>query len=90
MARHATPMEVELGRAALQHSDVVGLGRRWWRLDEAEDVGGVLSVFSPIDDEGEFWYDVGSIRLKVGDDLGEVRERVRTFLRSLPRLPRAR
>ncbi len=89
-ARHATPQEVALGHAALVRSSYgCSVGRRWWRLDEREDVGGTLYVFSPTPD-GEFWYDVGSIRLKVGEPIPEVRERVRCFLRSIPPIPRAR
>lgn len=87
-ARHATEREVELGRAALcRSSNGCAVGRRYWRLDEAVDVGGTLWVMTPTPD-GEFWYSVGSLRLKVGDDLQETRERVRAFLREIPRLPR--
>ena len=90
LARPATDREIELGRVALDRSpDLCAVGRRWWRLDPEPDVGGVLTVLTPTLD-GEFWYSVGELRLKVGDDLGEVRERVKSFLRSIPRLPRAR
>ena len=90
LARHATEREVELGRIALvRSSNGCSVGRRWWRLDEAVDQGGTLTVFSPSLD-GEFWYDVGSIRLNVGDPLPEVRERVKAFLRSIPPIPRYR
>ncbi len=89
-ARLATEREVELGRIALVRSSYgCSVGRRWWRLDEAVDVGGTLWVMTPTPD-GEFWYDVGSIRLKVGEPIPEVRERVRCFLRSIPPIPRAR
>lgn len=89
-ARLATEREVELGRIALVRSSYgCSVGRRWWRLDEREDVGGTLWVMTPTPD-GEFWYDVGSIRLKVGEPIPEVRERVRCFLRSIPPIPRAR
>lgn len=89
-ARRATEREVALGRIALDPAEDLGsVLRRYWKLDEAPDVGGALYVFSPSED-GEFWYSVGELRLKVGDDLQETRERVREFLRAIPRLPRAR
>lgn len=89
-ARHATEREVELGRAALvRASNGCAVGRRLWRLDPEPDVGGTLWVMAPTED-GEFWYDVGSIRLNVNDPLPEVRERVREFLRSIPKVTRYR
>jgi len=89
-ARNATPQEVELGRAALVRSSYgCSVGRRWWKLDEAVDQGGTLTVFSP-SRCGEFWVSVGELRLRVGDDLQETRERVRSFLREIPPIPRAR
>lgn len=90
LARHATEREVELGRVALcRSSNGCSVGRRYWKLDEKPDVGGTLWVMAPTED-GEFWYDVGSIRLNVNDPLPEVRERVRGFLRSTPKLARYR
>lgn len=90
-ARNATEREVELGRIALDRSThLCAVGRRWWRLDPEPNVGGTLWVFSPSPSSDEIWYDVGSIRLKVGDDLKETRERVKAFLRSIPRLPQGR
>lgn len=89
-AWYATAREVALGRIALDPgTDLGSVLRRWWRLDPEPDVGGSLSVFSPLDDEGEVWGEVGAIRLHVGDPLPETRERVRSFLWSIPRLPRA-
>jgi len=88
-ARHATDREVELGRAALVRSSYgCAVGRRYWRLDEKPDQGGTLWVMTPSPSSDEIWYDVGSIRLRVGEDLGEVRERVRAFLKSIPPIPR--
>lgn len=89
LARHATEREVELGRVALVRSSYgCSVGRRWWRIDEVPDVGGTLWVMSPSPSSDEIWYSVGSIRMRVGEPIPEVRERVRTFLRSIPRLPR--
>jgi hypothetical protein len=90
-ARHATEREVELGRIALvRSSNGCAVGRRYWRLDSEPDVGGTLWVMAPTPSSDEIWYSVGELRLKVGDDIGEVRERVRCFLRSIPPIPRAR
>jgi len=89
-ARNATPKEVELGRIALcRSSNGCAVGRRLWKLDPEPDVGGTLYVFSPTPDS-EFWYEVGSLRLNVGDPLPEVRERVKAFLREIPKLARYR
>lgn len=91
LARHATEREVELGRVALcRSSNGCSVGRRYWKLDEKPDVGGVLTVFSPSPSSDEIWYSVGELRLRVGDDLGEVRSKVRSFLKTIPPLPRAR
>lgn len=87
-ARHATAKEIELGRIALDRFDRCAVGRRYWRLDEKPDVGGTLWVMAPSPSSDEFWYSVGSIRLKVGEPIPEVRERVRAFLRSIPKMTR--
>jgi hypothetical protein len=87
-ARHATEREQALGHIAFSRvPHLCAVGRRHWRLDEREDVGGTLTVLTPTPD-GEFWYSVGELRLKVGDPLPEVRERVKVFLKGLPPIPR--
>jgi hypothetical protein len=89
-ARHATPQEIELGRAALvRSSNGCSVGRRLWKLDPEPDVGGTLWVMSPSLD-GEFWYSVGELRLRVGEPLPEVRERVLAFLKAIQPIPRYR
>ena len=90
-ARHATPQEIELGRIALVRSSYgCSVGRRYWRLDEKPDQGGTLWVMAPSPSSDEIWYDVGELRLNVGDPLPEVRERVKAFLRSIPKMTRYR